>query len=479
MKIYDVVIVGAGPVGLATAIGLYSRGITNILVIDKTRVFQKVGQGIDLLPNGLKALKYIDCNAYEAVKAAGFKPTKLANSSEKPKWETRNTKGEKISQSSISLEYDDWYKIYGEGRNPINWYDLQTALRKQLPSDLVVANRRCTNIVQESDRVRIDCLCNGEVEANPYAYWDESKQVENEDSLELISKSFLAKLVVAADGINSRIRQVLYQNSSYCDFAKPEYSGFTAISCGGIELPEAIANELQETFLKHNGVVSISNEEEISENNNNRNKNISKLILFRRESKFGYLIHVPLPSQELKDRSGQELIDLTVQKLEEIDFPLSLRKLVAKSPPEAMVKRLYHIHRTNISDSLAFPETANLVNKKDREGIEPIWHQDRVVLVGDAAHGMPPFAAQGANQGLEDAAVISTLIADLAKHNDLDNTDAISAAFLKYERLRRPMMQIVQEATMKRYLFSSERELQDYSKQVYARNLEEIITALV
>lgn len=28
--IYDVVIVGAGPVGLATAIGLYKRGITNI-----------------------------------------------------------------------------------------------------------------------------------------------------------------------------------------------------------------------------------------------------------------------------------------------------------------------------------------------------------------------------------------------------------------------------------------------------------------
>ena len=53
MKIYDVVIVGAGPVGLATAIGLYKRGITNILVIDRTRAFRKVGQGID--PETLKA----------------------------------------------------------------------------------------------------------------------------------------------------------------------------------------------------------------------------------------------------------------------------------------------------------------------------------------------------------------------------------------------------------------------------------------
>ncbi len=39
-KIYDVVIVGAGPVGLATAVGLRKRGIDNILVVDQTRAFR-------------------------------------------------------------------------------------------------------------------------------------------------------------------------------------------------------------------------------------------------------------------------------------------------------------------------------------------------------------------------------------------------------------------------------------------------------
>ena len=71
-KIYDVVIVGAGPVGLATAVGLRKRGIDNILVIDQTRAFRQVGQVVDLLPNGLKALKYVDPNAYEAVKTASL-----------------------------------------------------------------------------------------------------------------------------------------------------------------------------------------------------------------------------------------------------------------------------------------------------------------------------------------------------------------------------------------------------------------------
>nr|WP_257236470.1 FAD-dependent oxidoreductase [Nostoc sp. 'Peltigera malacea cyanobiont' DB3992] len=54
-EIYDVVVVGAGPIGLATAIGLRKRGIENVLVIDQTRAFRQVGQGLDLLPNGLKS----------------------------------------------------------------------------------------------------------------------------------------------------------------------------------------------------------------------------------------------------------------------------------------------------------------------------------------------------------------------------------------------------------------------------------------
>ncbi|MFM2314746.1 MAG: hypothetical protein RLZZ04_4022 [Cyanobacteriota bacterium] len=39
-EVYDVLIVGAGPVGLATAIALRQRGIKNILVIDQTRSFR-------------------------------------------------------------------------------------------------------------------------------------------------------------------------------------------------------------------------------------------------------------------------------------------------------------------------------------------------------------------------------------------------------------------------------------------------------
>ncbi|MGH1394876.1 MAG: FAD-dependent oxidoreductase, partial [Trichormus sp.] len=99
--IYDVVIVGSGPIGLATAIGLRKRGIENILVLDQTRAFRPVGQILDLLPNGLKSLKYLDTAAYEAVKntSLGWFNPQSSHSGENipkplPKWSYRNLQGE-------------------------------------------------------------------------------------------------------------------------------------------------------------------------------------------------------------------------------------------------------------------------------------------------------------------------------------------------------------------------------------------------
>lgn len=104
MNIYDVVIVGAGPVGLATALGLRQRGIENILVVDQTRAFRRVGQVVDLLPNGLKAVKYIDSNAYEAVKKIYFS---LQKQPSKPSsvWVYKDLQGNNVHSTSLSFDY--------------------------------------------------------------------------------------------------------------------------------------------------------------------------------------------------------------------------------------------------------------------------------------------------------------------------------------------------------------------------------------
>lgn len=59
----------------------------------------------------------------------------------------------------------------------------------------------------------------------------------------------------------------------------------------------------------------------------------------------------------------------------------------------------------------------------------PAWFRGNVGLIGDAAHAMVPFQAQGAAMGIEDAAVLAPLLV---------GTESAQAAFSQYARLRQP-----------------------------------------
>jgi 2-polyprenyl-6-methoxyphenol hydroxylase-like FAD-dependent oxidoreductase len=498
-EIYDVVVVGAGPVGLATAIGLRQRGIENILVIDQARAFRQVGQVIDLLPNGLKALKYIDSTAYEEVKKKEMSFSRPMQSNDEktsepaqeqqpektsPKWAQKNLKGQKIR--SFSLQYDDWLKVYGEGRVSISWYDLQTTLRHLLPQDRVKANHRCINVVNEPETgcIRVDCVSDLGAEANPYAHWadgqtQEDRQSQDSETIsqQLIKKSIRARLVVAADGINSMVRRVLYTDTPYHAFAQPEYSGFAAVGCREmVEIPNELLTELKEKFFEDSPIVTIFNDEISRDSPCMEDPSI--MVFHRPGGSLGYIIHLALPLESLKEKSGSDLIDLAVQQLEKADFPTVLTSLVRTSPPANMLHRPYYIHRATLSDSLQLPSTANLNAEDHSVEIQPDWSAGRVVLVGDAAHGMPPFRAQGANQGFEDALAVVTLIADIRDKHQWDDTQAIGKTFEKYERLRRPFMVGIQKATLERF-GRSEQQWEEYEQQVYHRNFDQVLEALL
>jgi 2-polyprenyl-6-methoxyphenol hydroxylase-like FAD-dependent oxidoreductase len=68
----------------------------------------------------------------------------------------------------------------------------------------------------------------------------------------------------------------------------------------------------------------------------------------------------------------------------------------------------------------------------------PSWTQDRVVLVGDAAHATAPVWAQGAALALEDALMLASLLAERADW---------STVGADYEALRRPRVAHVQAMT--------------------------------
>ena len=56
------------------------------------------------------------------------------------------------------------------------------------------------------------------------------------------------------------------------------------------------------------------------------------------------------------------------------------------------------------------------------------WHHGRMAMIGDAAHGMLPFAAQGAAMGIEDAEVLAAMV---ERHGTSEK------ALADWERLRR------------------------------------------
>ncbi|QHO76006.1 monooxygenase [Bradyrhizobium sp. CCBAU 051011] len=70
------------------------------------------------------------------------------------------------------------------------------------------------------------------------------------------------------------------------------------------------------------------------------------------------------------------------------------------------------------------------------------WTDGAIALLGDAAHAMLPFAAQGAGMAIEDAAVLAKSLSE----SPGDNIAGIPAALKRYGRLRRGRVLRVQRA---------------------------------
>src|SRR6185312_4732045 len=64
------------------------------------------------------------------------------------------------------------------------------------------------------------------------------------------------------------------------------------------------------------------------------------------------------------------------------------------------------------------------------------WSFGRVTLLGDAAHAMEPFQAQGAAQSVEDAYVLAECLAA--------GGDDVPASLARYERIRMPRAEDLQ-----------------------------------
>jgi salicylate hydroxylase len=73
------------------------------------------------------------------------------------------------------------------------------------------------------------------------------------------------------------------------------------------------------------------------------------------------------------------------------------------------------------------------------------WTNGTIALLGDAAHAMLPFAAQGAGMAIEDAAVLAKTLSE----QPVETAKQITAALKRYARLRRSRVAQVERAARK------------------------------
>lgn len=143
-------------------------------------------------------------------------------------------------------------------------------------------------------------------------------------------------------------------------------------------------------------------------------------------------------------------------------------------PPESRMERLQMLFaefRGSVPWLLGEFARAETVYHDDFADIQlGRWHRDRVVLIGDAAHGSPPMNAMGAALAMESAAVLA---------EELCRTDSkyVTTALERYEARRRTRVNHIQTQSRRlgRVMFSAGRSLAWLRNRGVALSTDEVL----
>ncbi|KAM0421217.1 hypothetical protein ACHAPT_010937 [Fusarium lateritium] len=238
-----------------------------------------------------------------------------------------------------------------------------------------------------------------------------------------------ADLVIGADGVRSIAKAALFPEAKENPYP-PNYEGLVGI--GGF-VP---ADEVRESVNK--GSIN---------------------FVFGGSGFFGYFFSDSSPSDAGRDspshvcEPGDSLAWWSTYEIKECPDPKSidmddvLRQLRErhgqwKDPVVQSVLKSAHVQ--NMFPTWTSPEL-------------PTWERDGVVLLGDAAHALPPTSGQGASQALEDCEAFALFLAHhlrgTSEHGDSSDQvflkQAINKAAKQYTTLRQPRVREILKAAQK------------------------------
>lgn len=209
-----------------------------------------------------------------------------------------------------------------------------------------------------------------------------------------------ADLLLACDGIHSFVRSSFVQPGY-----QPEYSGVSGL--GALVSRDVLSDE---TIEQMNGLEGMFTEEGMLA--------VNPCTPNREEVFMFFSKWVPLPETG-DSRDGWE-----VHKKEEVDgFKEQLLGILGDAQGQwgdAMRTLVRNTSSVNFYPVYRLPLGGQ-------------WSRGRCVLVGDAAHAMPPHAGQGVSMAMEDVFLLSRLLEDPQR--------SIEKVFEKYDSIRRPRVE--------------------------------------
>jgi kynurenine 3-monooxygenase len=382
----NVIIIGGGPAGLATALMLAKRGWKDITVIekrpsadyyepDKSFSYQIDGRGqklTDLL--GLTA-KLADLSVpntdfyFTLIQKDGTrKTTKLPIPDSQRKtayWLPR--------ASFVELLYQEIHQY---------WQDTIE----------ILFNTECLEIKQQLDHFEI------------------TTQSQSQEKL-----TFIPNFIVGCDGLNSIVRQTLHQMEDQSNsFAMQKFPSPSAgLKYKVLSLPPQFPLSEQEGDLAQSTMAYA-----IRSNFKGRKKAISLGLL---------------PLKNPHHPRSANIITYPDHQIWQLETPAEVEQFLKQAFPQLPLEKIIspeEIARFTSSDGGKFPIPQYCA------GLYKIWGKPEdnqgtaIILLGDAAHCFPPDIGQGVNSALEDIYIFQEILAE--------TQDNFSQALPRYQNLRQP-----------------------------------------